>query len=127
MARKPRTYASTATEDAIQKAFIAQAKMLFPPSVVYHSTPNERNTTVSNMAKMKAMGLTPGAADIVVMWPEGRAYIEFKSATGVQKPDQVAFENWCRDAGVPYLLCRSSKDAFDGLTGLGCPVRGVVG
>ena len=63
------------------------------------SVPNEAAGKVRSragygrLAKLKAMGLTAGVADLVVWLPDGRhVYLEVKTPKGRQSPTQQGFE-----------------------------------
>ncbi len=57
-------------------------------------------------------------------WPDvlcvGRggwlAFIEVKTGTGKQTPEQKQFQKWCLSFGVIYILARNVDDARSGLT-----------
>lgn len=65
-------------------------------------------------AKLKAMGKIKGCADYIFMWHGGNIAIEFKTKlkTSKQSKEQIAFEQWCKDMGVPYYVARSSEEGF---------------
>jgi len=53
-----------------------------------------------------------GLADLYVMGHGTSAWVEVKSATGRQTPDQQAFQRDCELAGVPYYLWRHEAEAL---------------
>lgn len=64
-------------------------------------------------AKLKAMGKVAGAPDYIFMHQDGSFFIEFKTKTGKQLANQIAFEYWCLEKGVKYYIARSSDEAFE--------------
>lgn len=52
-----------------------------------------------------------GLADLYVMGFGASAWIEVKSATGRQRPEQKDFEADCERGGVPYMLWRHEDEA----------------
>jgi len=39
------------------------------------------------------------------------AWIEWKDAKNTQKPNQIAFQDQCDTAGIPYRVCRTTEQA----------------
>ena len=62
-------------------------------------------------------GLGKGSADILcVVSPRGRAvWLEVKSATGRQTPEQATFQARQEALGAVYRVCRSVKEALDAI------------
>lgn len=58
--------------------------------------------------KMKATGLLPGVADIIVLLPKGRTvFLELKAKKGKQQDTQIDFENNVRILGFDYHIIKS--------------------
>lgn len=78
--------------------------------------PNERNSSVVNMRKLKAMGLRPGAPDLEVWIPTKSGtkvvFMEVKRADGRQSENQKLFEAKCVDYGLSYHVVRSVEDVI---------------
>lgn len=91
---------------------------------LFFSVPNERDLSASgnrfaHMAKLKKMGYTPGAPDLVIV-KNGTAYfLEVKTPTGVVSDNQRRFMNNAAAAGAHYSLARSYDDAIKVLTAWG--------
>ena len=51
-----------------------------------------------------------GLADLTAMKDGRVVYIEIKTATGRQSPEQVQFQKDCEAHGVMYVLARSVQD-----------------
>ena len=78
-------------------------------------------------AKLKAMGLMPGLADLLVMIPRGCVWLELKTPTGRQSAMQKAFQIMVSKlAGHSYHLCRSLDDEQDALESRGVKLLGRV-
>jgi hypothetical protein len=59
---------------------------------------------------MKATGLYKGAADLLLIHRGWIGFVELKTETGSQSPEQRQFEAHCIEAGVPYRLVRSLEE-----------------
>lgn len=80
-------------------------------NIFCHSVPNEAAGRSKIMqTQLAGAGLVSGVADMVVWWPDGIGYLEFKTPTGKQSQHQKSFENLCRNCGVSYDLARSLED-----------------
>lgn len=57
-----------------------------------------------------ALGRINGVADYVFLCPLKSLALEFKAPGKPQSDYQKAFEQWCKDRGVPYHVCYSVED-----------------
>ena len=57
--------------------------------------------------RMKNMGLLPGVSDTVVVMPKKVLFIEFKTETGYQSPNQKEFQSAVHSCQHQYHVCRS--------------------
>jgi hypothetical protein len=71
------------------------------------SIPNGGLRDKMTAVTMKATGLYKGAADLLVVHRGWVGFVELKTETGVQSPEQRQFEAHCIEAGLPYKLVRS--------------------
>ncbi len=55
-------------------------------------------------ALAKAMGLIPGTADYLFLWKDGAGVLEAKVGKNGQQPNQIDYEAWCMEMGVPYRI-----------------------
>jgi hypothetical protein len=104
-------------EADIQKQIV---KYLRLSGQLVYSVPNELVGRLSPGAKnhFYSMGLTPGAADLLVLMPGGRVKIlEVKTATGRQSDRQKEFERRCTALGHEYQIVRSLEDAVRAVGG----------
>lgn len=107
------------SEESIQSTFV-QCLAYLKPRCVYLSVPNEGKRTKSEAARLKRLGMVPGATDMLFLWGSGSAVIEFKRARGrlsktrqgEQTDAQIAFEAWCKAHGVRHALCRDVESAI---------------
>lgn len=61
--------------------------------------------------KMRSMGVRKGVADLEYIMDDGRThYIELKTETGTQSPEQIEFQELCERLNAPYSLVRSYSD-----------------
>lgn len=106
-------------EDTLQRQCAAHLRMaLVAPWSFYH-VPNgfhvrggDRRAAQREMAKLKAMGLKPGVADLVITGPRDHAsggllYAELKSATGSLTAEQKAWRAHAQETGRPFATVRS--------------------
>ena len=99
-------------EANLQKLIIQHLTLLRKPGVLFLSIPNEAKRSAIMGGHLKAMGLRPGAADLLIV-VRGRAhFMELKSEAGEQRATQIAFEADCVIAGAPYALCNNIGDAL---------------
>lgn len=102
-------------EDTLQMALVEHLRFRARPGVIWHSTPNEGLRSAREGARLKRMGLRPGAGDLLfVLPPEGRAaYLELKAGKdGRQSAAQKQFEADALAAGARYALVRTIDDAL---------------
>lgn len=80
-----------------------------------HSVPNEgAGGDALRSSRLVAMGMRAGVADLVVWYPTPMGvevgYLEIKDRKGKQSAKQMAFEEKCKVAGIPYNLVRSTEE-----------------
>lgn len=86
-------------------------KYALPPPCSFFHCPNGGRREPREAAKLKAMGVMPGVADLGIMMPRGRiGWIEIKTDEGDQDVGQIEFERLCRALGAPYEVCRSEEE-----------------
>lgn len=62
-------------------------------------------------AVLKGMGLLPGVSDLAYLMPDGRMlFIELKTESGRQSPQQKQWEQIVTDAGAEYRIIRSLEE-----------------
>lgn len=49
----------------------------------------------------------PGTPDILVVWNCQAVFIELKAPKGRQTPDQVRFQEWCKEHCIEYHIVRN--------------------
>lgn len=95
-------------EEQIQVACVELLNLL---KIMHFHVPNESRAPVAWRAKMKRMGLMPGAVDLVLMWDGGGVgFIEVKSPTGTLNANQKRFRKMCNERGHLWALVRSVDD-----------------
>lgn len=70
-------------------------------------------------ARMKAEGLLPGVADLILLHYNGRCgalCIEMKTRIGRQAETQKAWQEKIEKDGYQYVICRSFEDFRDAIT-----------
>lgn len=82
-------------------------------SVAYSigNTKKIKDTLSRVMAKFKLTGFKKGVADVHLCFPNGKlVYIEFKTATGTQRPEQKEFQQQVEALGFKYYIVRSLEE-----------------
>jgi hypothetical protein len=98
------------TELDLQKFAIDLLRKTAAPGVIYFHCPNGAPTSAKIGARMKAMGLLAGVADLIIVRPGGLVYfLELKTAKGSLSTAQRAFRDVCEANGVPYAVAINSE------------------
>ena len=102
------------SEDEIQMQIVQWLTIM---GIVCFHIPNERNSSIANMQKLKRLGLLPGVSDLEVWVPAKggikTVYMEVKRHDGKQSENQKAFQAQCEKAGHPYHVVRSLDEAIE--------------
>jgi hypothetical protein len=119
--RKPHRPTKRRSPEAELQRFIVQTLKLFGvDGLIYFSVPNESKRSAGMAVQLKAMGMLPGVADLVIIRPNGlAAMLECKSLTGIVSLEQHAFSLLCASNGVPYRVCRTAEEATAYLAEIG--------
>ena len=96
-------------ESHLQKVIVSH---LLLSDAFYFSIPNERNCGVEMMARLKAMGLYPGIADLGIVVDGKIHFLEVKAPDGVQSASQRDFQKRCQANNIPYAICFSLTEAL---------------
>jgi len=110
-AKKPRKR----EEDALQQQVAAYLDRALPAPLKWLHIPNGGRRDPVVAAILKSFGTKPGAADVLILRPEGFIWIELKALKGVLSEEQKAWRDWCRSIGAPWFLCRSLEDVIEAL------------
>lgn len=117
------------TEAQIQETIVAWLSAVSRRyGFLFFSVPNESGLLSGRtgsglqfavLARLKKMGMTPGAADLILGW-RGRMFaVEVKTAKGTQSDRQEIFEAWCYDCGIPYAVVRSLDEMMQAMMAWG--------
>lgn len=93
----------------------------FCPMVVSFAVPNgtyigSGASRFAYIAKLKRMGLRPGVADMIIMYPgKNILFVEFKSAKGKMSKEQEDFASRCFELGFIYTMINSFEGFVDTL------------
>lgn len=108
----PAGFQRSAKELQIHCAVADLLRVAAHPATIWFHPANGEERSASVGAKLKRMGVLPGVADFALTLPDGRsAFLEIKTADGVQSLHQIAFEARCRELGVSYAVVRSLDEA----------------
>ncbi len=99
-------------EAVLQKAIVGYLALVAPRGrrnapFMWLSIPNESRRSARQGAQLKAMGMLPGAADLMFVAGGRVAFVELKVPGRYQTRTQKAFEAECKHHGVPYIVARS--------------------
>lgn len=89
-------------EDTIQKEIVSWAKHL-----LIFAVPNE---ATRNNSKFIKMGVLSGVSDLIVVLPNKILFVELKTRTGKQSPNQKTFEEKIEFLGFDYHIVRSLEE-----------------
>jgi hypothetical protein len=76
------------------------------PHVIF-AVPNGGLRSKSEAMTLKATGVVAGVSDMIIISPNKIFFIEVKTETGKQSPDQKDFEQKVKSMGYDYFLVRS--------------------
>jgi hypothetical protein len=110
------------SELQIQISLVARLKLQASPGVVFFHVPNGEVRNKVTAAKLKAMGVLPGVADLLFFWKaEGlRAlFLELKSRKGRQSQPQRLFQDRSEFIGIYYECTDNIDEAIAILTKYG--------
>lgn len=98
-------------EQAIHQAIVAHLNARAEPCFWWH-TPNEGKRGFVNAAHLKAMGMTAGVPDLLIL-KDGSLYaIEFKAPGGRLTPSQRLVLDRLRDCGAMAVVAFSVEEAL---------------
>jgi len=110
----------TGSEFELHKFVVQLLRLTARPGVIHYAVPNGEHRSPRTGARLKAQGVLPGVADLVIISEGGQAYhLELKRADGRLSPDQRAFEATCAALGAPYAVARTPDEARAILAGWG--------
>jgi hypothetical protein len=114
-------------EAALQRTVFEWLRLAGKPGLIFFHCPNGMVSNPRSVARMKAEGLFNGVADICLVRPGGAAaFLELKSQSGRQTPEQRAFEQLCKANGSPYAIARNINEAISTLAAWGCIKRSAA-
>lgn len=76
--------------------------------MLFHVNNKGRNAIEGN--KFKAMGVVKGVSDMIYIMPGKVLFIEFKAASGAQRPEQQTFEKKVKERGFNYIIIRTIEE-----------------
>ena len=108
-------------EFGLQRFVIDSLRLFGMPGIVFFAVPNGGPRSKRSAARMKASGVLPGVADIVILADGGpysvprpaAMFLELKSAAGRLSPAQKAFRDSVGALGFSYVVSDSPEDAIN--------------
>ena len=96
----------------LQKFVVALLRLNAADRVMWFAVPNGESRSARTGAKLKAMGVRPGVADLVIVLPGGKAaFLELKAEGGRVSQSQKVFRTFCELNGAPYAVASSTGEA----------------
>lgn len=99
-------------EQAIHKAVVAHLNMRSEPGVFFWHTPNEGKRGWVNAAALKAMGMTAGVPDLLILKAGQLHALELKAPGGRLTPSQRAIMERMMECGALVAVARSVDEAL---------------
>ncbi len=106
-------------EETLQKAIVAHLRLRARPEVIWFHVPNGEHRSKRTGARLKAMGVQPGIADLIFLTPFGMYAVELKRPGGRLSPEQKRFGEQCGKAGVNHAVIADIDTAIATLEGWG--------
>lgn len=107
-------------EHRFQVAVATYFKYALPPDILWTATLNGAYLTINQRVRMKASGLRPGIADLLLVHNGRVLMLELKSKIGTLSADQKAY----RDAlGENYITAQTIEEVEGALIGWGITPR----
>jgi len=101
---------------------IAIVRYLRTSNIPVFSVPNEASGRVnskrglSRISRLKAMGMTPGAPDLVAFFNGRVIFLELKAPRGRLSEHQKEMQALCAEHMVMYYVIRSIDDLLEAIT-----------
>lgn len=108
-------------EEAAQRSIVEYLRWV-RPDCIWFAVANQRGTrTKAEMGVLKALGVRPGVADLVLAWRGGVAFLEVKAPgrEGNLSPAQLDFKAACERRGIPYQVVSDLGEVRSLLVDLG--------
>lgn len=116
--RKPRRH----LEDDLQMQ-VAHYLTRVCPDILFFAVPNGGKRNPREAARLKAMGVLPGVADLLLFWSGGAGAIELKVGRNNQSIEQYRFMQLWQSCGGRLAVCRSLDEVRDAIRAWGAPCR----
>ena len=122
-----------AKEIELHIQLVSMLRWCIRPNVIWRHVPNGEHRDKRTAAKLKAMGVLPGSADLEFFWREPAGFcvlfLELKVAGRKQSVEQMAFGLAMMTLGADYLVASSIDEAIAavGMRGLIQPGLEVCG
>lgn len=109
------------SESARVRAFM-QMRAFVAPGLHVTAIPNAGRRSRWEIAERKKEGLRAGAADHIVLWNRGCAFLEWKNGRDMPDQAQRDFLNSVMRMGHPAAVVRTAAGAYGWLQSVGAPV-----
>jgi hypothetical protein len=102
-------------ETRLQKVVVQHLRLVGTRGMIFFAIPNGVKMSPRTANLQKSIGMLAGVADLCIVIDGKAFFLELKSSVGKQSPEQIAFEQDCKDAGVPYVMANSIDTALNAL------------
>lgn len=99
-------------EQAIQKAVVQHLRLRGEPKVFFWSTPNEGKRGFVNAAALKAMGMTAGVPDLLILKGGNLHALELKAPGGRLTPSQRLVLDRMKECGAHVAVAHGLDEAL---------------
>lgn len=113
-------------EQAIHQAVVAHLNMRAEPKVFFWHTPNEGKRGWVNAAHLKAMGMTAGVPDLLILKGGALYALELKAPSRHLTPSQRLVMNRMEECGAQVAVAHSVDEALVTLEFWGILKRSVA-
>jgi hypothetical protein len=111
-------------EQAIHKAVVSHLNARSEPRVFFWHTPNEGKRGFVNAAALKAMGMTAGVPDLIILKAGNLHAMELKAPGGRLTPSQRLVMDRMEECGAQVAVAHSIDEALVTLEFWGILKRG---
>lgn len=98
--KTPRRHA----EYDLQRVIVQHLRLRAADGVLWFHVPNGLKSDGRAVTRMKAIGLTPGVADLVIVVNGETHFLEMKAKGGRARDSQLAFCEWALASGCDYAI-----------------------
>ncbi len=105
------------SETSLHLSVAGYLRRAWPEELIWLHVPNGAFRNVREASKLKAMGVLPGAPDLMFVLPKAQvAWIELKTTAGALSEVQIEFRRKALALKCGYAVCRTPEEVEDVIT-----------